>query len=64
MMDDIIGFSRDHSEINSSSGEIGDKNVKHFSLEGDTFLSRKRKKGQWDVGKQFQPDWVSTHPFI
>ena len=46
MMDDIIGSSSDQGEINASSGEIGDKNVEYFSLEGDTIRSRKRKKGQ------------------
>ena len=64
MMDDIIDSSSDHGEINSSSREIGDKNLEYFSLEGDTLSSRKRKKGQWDIGRQFQPDWASTYPFI
>ena len=64
MMDDIIGSSSDEGEINVSLGEIGDKNVEYVSLEGDTIHSQKRKKGQWDIGRHFQPDWISTYPFI
>jgi hypothetical protein len=33
------------------------KNVEGFSLEGDTIHSQKRKKGQWDIGRLFQPKW-------
>ena len=64
MMDGIIGSSSDQGEINASSGEIGDKNAEYFSLEGDTIRSQKRKKGQWDIGRHFQLDWISTYPFI
>jgi hypothetical protein len=33
-------------------------------LEKNTTNSRKIKKGQWDIGRGFQPDWVSKFPFI
>jgi hypothetical protein len=33
-------------------------------LEKNTTNSRKRQKGQWDIGRGFQPDWVSKFPFI
>jgi hypothetical protein len=51
MMDEIIGSSSDQGEINAVSTEIGDENVKDFSLEGDTIHSWKRKKGQWTIGR-------------
>jgi hypothetical protein len=64
IMDERIGSSSDQSEINAFSPEIGNKNVESFSLEDDTIHSRKRKKGQWDIGRLFQPEWVSKFPFI
>jgi hypothetical protein len=33
-------------------------------LEKNTTNSRKRQKGQWDIGRGFQPDWVSKFVFI
>ena len=63
-MDEIIGSSSDQGEINVVSAKIGDENVKYFSLEGDTIHSRKRKRGQWAIGRRFQENWVSSFPFI
>jgi len=64
MMDEIIGSASDQGEINAVSTEINDENVKDISLEGDTNHSRKRKKGQWTIGRKFQDDWLSSFPFI
>jgi hypothetical protein len=33
-------------------------------LEKNTTNSWKRQKGQWDIGKEFQPHWVSKFSFI
>jgi len=63
-MDEIIGSSSDQGEINTVSIEIGDENVKDFSLEGDTIHSRKSKRVQWTIGRQFQENWVSSFPFV
>ena len=63
-MDEIIGSSSGQGEINAVSTEIGDENVKDFSLESDTIHSRKRKRGQWAIGRRFQENWVSSFPFI
>jgi len=63
-MDEIIGALSDQGEINVVSIEIGDENVKDFSLEGDRIHSQKRKRGQWTIGRRFQENWVSSFPFI
>ena len=63
-MDEEIGSSSGQGEINVVSTEIGDENVKDFSLESDTIHSRKRKRGQWAIGRRFQENWVSSFPFI
>ena len=53
-MDGRIHSSSDKSETNSFSSEIGSSNVEYFSLQGDIVHSRKRKKGQWDIGTKFK----------
>ena len=63
-MDGRIHSSNDQSETNAFPSEIGSSNVEYFSLQGDTVHSRKRKKGQWDVGRKFKGDWVSRYPCI
>jgi len=63
-MDGRIHSSSDQSETNALSSEINNSNIENFSLEGDKVHSRKRKKGQWDIGRQFQSDWVSKFPYI
>ena len=63
-MDGRIHSSNDHNETNTFSSEIGSSNVEYFSLQGDIVHSRKRKKGQWDVGRKFKFNWVSRYPFI
>jgi len=63
-MDEIIGSSSGQGEINAVSTEIGDENVKDFSLESDTIHLRKRKRGQWTTGRRFQENWVSSFPLI
>ena len=60
-MDGRIHSSSDQSEINSFPFEIGSSNVEYFSLQGDTMHSRKRKKGQWDIGRKFKVNWVSRY---
>ena len=50
-MDGKIHSSNDQSETNAFPFEIGSSNAEYFSLQGDTVHSRKRKKGQWDVGR-------------
>ena len=64
MVDERIGSSSDQGVINAVSTEISVENVKDFSLDSDTNHSRKRKKDQWTVGRQFQDDWVSSFPFV
>jgi hypothetical protein len=66
IIDDEIGSSSDQIEMNAISPEIDNNNVEGFSLEGNTnhSQSQKRKKGQWDIGRQFQSEWVSKFPFI
>jgi hypothetical protein len=64
IIDKEICSSGDQSEINAFSPEIGSINVENISLEKNTTNSRKRQKGQWDIGRGFQPDWVSKFPFI
>ena len=49
-MDGRIHSSSDQSGTNEFPSEIGSSNVEDFSLQGDTVHSRKRKKGQWDIG--------------
>ena len=63
---DKIGSSGEPSEINAIQLEIDNDNVEGFSLGGNTnhSQSRKRKKGQWDAGRQFQLEWASRFPFI
>ena len=63
---DKIGSSSEKSEINAIQPEIGNDNVEGFSLGGNInhSQSRKRKKGQWDIGIQFQSEWASKFPFI
>jgi hypothetical protein len=63
-MDEKIGSSSDQSEINAFSQETSDKNVEVCSLESDKIHSWIKKKGQWDIGRQFLLDWVSKIPFI
>jgi hypothetical protein len=64
IIDNEICSSGDQSEINAFSPEIGSTNVKNISLEKNTTNSQKIQKGQWDIGRGFQPDWVSKFPFI
>ena len=59
-----IHSSSDKSETNAFSSEIGSSNVEHFFLQGDTVHSRKRKKGERDIGRKFKFEWVSRYPFI
>ena len=63
-MDGRIHYSSDQSETNEFSSEIGCWNVEYFSLQGDIVHSRKRKKGQWDIGRKLKFDWVLRYPFI
>ena len=63
-MDGRIHYSNDQSETNAFPFEIGSSNAEYFSLQGDTVHSRKRKKGQWDIGRKFNFDHVSRYPFI
>ena len=60
------GSSSEQSAINAIQPKIGNDNVEGFSLGGNTnhSQSRKRKKGQWDIGIQFQSEWASKFPFI
>jgi hypothetical protein len=64
IIDKEICSSGDQSKINSFSPEIGSTNVKNISLEKNTTNSQKRQKGQWDIGRGFQPYWVSKFRFI
>jgi hypothetical protein len=64
IIDEIIISFGDQGEINAFSLEIGNKNVEGFSLEEDTIHSQKRKRVQWDIRRNFQPEWVSKFPFI
>lgn len=50
-IDEIIGSSSSEGEINAVSTEIGDENVKYFSLESDTIHLQKSKRGQWAIGR-------------
>ena len=59
-----IHSSSDQSGENAFPFEIGSSNVEYFSLQGDTVHSQKRKKGQWDIRRKFQFDWVLRYPFI
>lgn len=59
-----MGSSSGQSETNAFSSEIGDKTIEDFSMEDEIIHSWKRKKGQWDIGRLFQPEWVSKFPFI
>jgi hypothetical protein len=63
IIDDETGSSSDQIEM--LSPKVDNNNVEGFSLEGNTNHSQswKRKKGQWDIGRQFQSDWVSKFPF-
>ena len=63
-MDGRIHSSSDQSKTNAFSYKIGSSNTEYFSLQGDTMHSRKRKRGQWDIGRKFKFDWVSRYPFI
>ena len=66
IVDDKTCSSSEPSEINAIQPEIDNDNVEVFSLGGNTnhSQSRKRKKGQWDAGRQFQLEWASIFPFI
>ena len=59
IIDDEIGSSSDQSEMKAISPKIDNNNVEGFSLEGNTnhSQSQKRKKGQWDIGRQIQSEW-------
>eukprot|EP01018_Ginkgo_biloba_P008393 Gb_25811 [translate_table: standard] len=57
--------SHDHPrEKNDLSPKFRESNPTIFPLDDEPINSRKRKKGQWDIGRCFQPDWVSKFPFI
>jgi hypothetical protein len=60
IIDERIVSSDDHSEINAFSPEMASENVESVSLEDDTINLWKSKKGQWDIGRTFQPGWVSN----
>jgi hypothetical protein len=64
IIDGNMGSSSGQSETNVFSSEIGDKTIEDFSMEDEIIHSRKRKKGQWVIGRLFQPEWVSKFPFI
>ena len=61
-----MGPSSEQSKIYAIQQEIGNDNVEYFSLGGNSNHSqpRKTKKGQWDIGIQFQSEWESKFPFI
>ena len=63
-MDGRIHSSSDQSETHAFPFEIGSSNVEYFSLQGDTVHSRKRKKGQWHIGRKFKVDWVSRYSVV
>lgn len=44
--------------------EIGDEDVEGISIRDDTTHSWKRRKGQWDIGRNIQEDWVLRFTYI
>ena len=64
--------NRDGFKTPSLSSSLGDSCGEKNDLTGEDKLnegssskgSSKRKKGQWVVGRNFQPNWVSRLPFI